>query len=152
MASRTSIDAFLAAPRIAMVGVSREPRSFANSVYRHLRAGDREVVPVNPFATTVEGDPCVASVTEVAGTLDGVLVMVDATRATDVVTDCIARGVPRVWLHRGAGQGAVSPEAVEMCRSAGIDVVDGACPMMFAEPVGVIHRLHRLVSGRRVTA
>ncbi|MEQ8717886.1 MAG: CoA-binding protein [Acidimicrobiales bacterium] len=152
MASRTSIDAFLTARRIAVVGVSREPRSFTNSVYRHLRAGDRDVVPVNPFASTLEGDRCAASVIDIEDPLDGVLVMVDALEAPDVVRDCITRGVPRVWLHRGAGQGAVSAEAVEMCRSAGIDVVDGACPMMFAEPVGVIHRLHRLVSGRRVAA
>ena len=30
-----------------------------------------------------------------------------------------------------------------LCHEAGVDVVEGACPMMFLEPVGWFHRLHR---------
>lgn len=152
MASRLDIDTFLAAPRIAVVGVSRDPKSFTNAVYRHLRAGDRQVVPVNPAASEVEGDLCHPSVTAVPGHLGGVLVMVDAETALQVVDDCIDARVPIVWLHKGSGPGAVSDEAVARCRAAGIAVVDGACPMMFAEPVGVVHRIHRFFSGRRVAA
>lgn len=152
MASRDSIDAFLAAPRIAVVGVSRDPKSFSRSVYDHLRAGDREVVPVNPAVESIDGRPCHASVTDVDGDLDGVLVMVPADAAVEVVDQCVARGVERVWLHRGAGPGAVSDEAVDRCRAAGVDVVDGACPMMFAEPVGVVHRVHRFFTRRRLAA
>jgi uncharacterized protein len=43
--------------------------------------------------------------------------------ATGVVRDAIARGIPRVWLHRGIGQGAVSPQAIGACKEAGIPVV-----------------------------
>ncbi len=57
-----------------------------------------------------------------------------------------------VWLHRGVGTGAVSERAVELCREAGVAVVDGACPLMFAEPVGAFHKLHRMISRRRIAA
>jgi uncharacterized protein len=74
--------------------------------------------------------------------------MVSGARSAEVVRACIDKGIPRVWLHRGAGPSSVSDEAVALCREHGVAVVDGACPLMFAEPVGWIHRAHRL--GRRL--
>ena len=37
-------------------------------------------------------------------------------------------------------------------RDAGVQVIDGACPLMFAEPVGWIHRLHRAQHARSCPA
>jgi predicted CoA-binding protein len=143
MPSKVSIEQFLAQEHIAVVGVSRSPKEFANAVATHLRSGGRTVYPVNAAADEIDGQPCFRSVADVPDPLDGVLVMVPPDAARTVVEDCVARGVPRVWLHKGSGAGAVSPEAVARCREAGIDVVDGACPMMFAEPVAFFHKAHR---------
>ena len=53
-----------------------------------------------------------------------------------------------MWLFKGiGGPGALSDEVVRLCEDNGIDVVAGACPLMFLEPVGWFHRLHR--SARR---
>ncbi len=152
MPTRAAIDEFLACDRVAMVGVSRKAQAFPNAVYRHLREGGRTMIPVHPAAETIAGDDCAPSVADLPDDIEGVLVMVNADAAVDVVQACIDRGVPRVWLHRGSGPGAMSDEAVRRCRDAGVRVVDGACPMMFAEPVGLIHRLHRAFSGRRIAA
>ena len=108
-----------------------------------------EVLAVNPNATTVSGDPAVADLASVPGELDGVIVMVNTEAAVDVVRECAKLGVPRVWLFKGiGGAGAVSDEAIELCRQHGINVIEGACPLMFLEPVGWFHRLHR--SARRI--
>jgi predicted CoA-binding protein len=107
---------------------------------------------VNPATDVLNGERCYHTVAEVPEPLDGVLVMVNAKAAKEVVEACVSRGVPRVWLHRGAGPGAVSDEAVTLCRDAGIDVVDGACPLMFAEPVARFHRVHRWFAKRRFAA
>ena len=49
----------LANQRIAVTGVSRNPRSHgSNVVYQQLRDRGYEVFAVNPNANTVEGDPC----------------------------------------------------------------------------------------------
>jgi predicted CoA-binding protein len=84
--------------------------------------------------------------------VDGLLVMVPAEVAAGVVGEAIDRGIPRVWLHRGVGKGSVSSDAIAKCRAHGVAVVDGACPLMFEQPVGGVHRLHRLLSGRRIAA
>lgn len=147
------IDEFLAQQHIAFVGVSRDTKQFANSVYRKLRENGITLYPVNPAAgADLEGDTCYSRLADVPNPVDGVLVMVPASAATQVVRDAIDRGIRRVWLHRGAGQGSVSDEAVELCRANGIAVVDGACPLMFLQPVRGIHRIHRLVAGRRIAA
>ena len=67
----------------------------------------------------------------------------------EVVQECIDRGIPRVWLHQGAGPSSVTDEAVALCREHGIEVVDGACPMMFMDDATWLHRVHRW--GREVT-
>ena len=70
--------------------------------------------------------------------------MVRADAAADVVRACARRGVGHVWLFKGlGGSGAVSDEAVEERERHGIAVVAGACPLMFLEPVGLVHRIHR---------
>ncbi len=138
------VEEFLAQSRIAVVGVSDEASNFGRTIYRELRDRGHDVVAVNRHVDQVDGDPCFPDLAAVPGQLDGVIVMVRKGDAVEVVRDCIALGVRRVWLFKGlGGDGAVSDESVELCRQRGIAVIDGACPMMFLDPVGLPHRVHR---------
>lgn len=152
MPSTSAIKDFLAQRHIAVVGVSRDTKAFANVVFRNMVEQGYDVVPVNPAAVELEGRKCYASVRHVPDPLDGVIVMVNPVAALAVIDDCVYRGVPRVWLHRGAGEGAVSDGALATCRAHGISVVDGACPLMFLDHPSVIHRLHGLLFRRRMAA
>ena len=154
MPERKTIEDFLAQRHIAFVGVSRDTKQFANTVYRHMRDGGRVLYPVNRTAegAPIEGDPSYQRLADVPDPVDGVIVMVPAPAAAAVVEQAIERGIPRVWLYRGVGPGSVSPGAVELCRANGVALVDGACPFMFEPPVRGVHRLHRLLSGRRIAA
>lgn len=142
---RAAAEEFLAHRRIAVVGVSRDPKQTANAIYRRLRDAGYEVVPVNPGATELEGDACYPSVAAIPGCPAGVLIATHPDVAPDVARECIAAGVPRVWMHRSFGTGSVSEEAVGVCREAGIAVLDGGCPLMFLEPVDVAHRCFRWI-------
>lgn len=139
MATRRDIDDFLAQKRIAFVGVSRDPKQFANMVYGTLKKRGYELYPVNPHAKMVEGDNCYPSVDRLPAPVDGALVMVGEDAALGVMQVCAEAGIERVWL----GNGCVSPEAVAYGREHGIAVIDGECPMMFAAPVGFGHACHR---------
>lgn len=144
MIEPTVVEDFLAQQRYAVIGASDDPKNFGRTICRELRNRGKEVVAVHPRAAEVEGAPCFPDLDSVPGALDGVIVMVPAVRSADVVRSCISRGVRRVWLFQGAGgAGSVSAEAVELCRREGIPVVTGACPLMFLEPVGWFHRMHR---------
>lgn len=149
MVSRAVIDDFLEQRRLAFVGASHDPGEFSASVYRELKGHGYELSPVNPHAEEVDGDPCVPSVADLPDGIDGAIVMVPADASAEVVRACIDRGIPRVWLHRGGGPSSVSDEAVALCRDHGVEVVDGACPMMFMDDAAWFHRVHRW--GRSVT-
>jgi predicted CoA-binding protein len=146
MIEQTTVDSFLAQSRIAVVGASDEKQNFGGAVLRALRDHGYDAVGVNPKTTTAAGVPCWPDLARVPGPVDGVIVMVPAESSADVVRAAIARGVTQVWLFRGiGGRGAVTEEAVALCREHDVNVVEGACPLMFLEPVGLAHRVHRSV-------
>ena len=138
---------FLAHKRLALVGVSREPKDFSRGVFRAMTAHGYDLVPVNPGGGTIEGIPCVRRVQDIKPPVEGALVMTRAEQSEQVVRDCAEAGVERVWLHRGTGPGAVSEAAVALCREKGIAVVEGECPFMFLPSSGFVHRAHGLFRG-----
>jgi predicted CoA-binding protein len=148
---RAAAAEFLAQPRIAIAGVSRDPKQPANLIYRRLRDAGHVVFAVNPNAEEVEGDRCYAAITEIPDGVDGVVVVTPPQASAAVVEDCALAGVPRVWLHRGIGPGSVSEDAIESCRTHGIAVIPGGCPNMFGATSDRGHRgmLHVLqVTGK----
>lgn len=145
---RTAAADFLRHRRLAVAGVSRSGGNPANLIYRRLRADGRDVVAVNPSADEVEGDVCYRTIGAVPGGLDGVIIATPPAASAAVVADCIAAGVPRVWLHRSFGVGSVSTEAERLCRDHDVAVLAGGCPMMFLEPVDLGHRCMRWILAR----
>lgn len=144
MPDLATIERFLTADRIAVVGASDTKDNFGRAVYEAFRDHGHRVVAVNPNTTEVSGDPCYPTLADVPGGVDAVVVMVGGERAASVLRDAAAAGVHRVWLFKGiGGPGAATEDNVALARSLGLDVVDGACPLMFLEPVALVHRFHR---------
>jgi acyl-CoA synthetase (NDP forming) len=139
-----AVTSFLAQKRVAIIGASNDPRGFGGAVYRLLRDRGHDVVPVNPNADMVAGDACYRDLRAVPGDVDAAILMVHRDRSAALVRECLDHGVQHIWLFQGiGGAGAVSDEAVLLCREAGASVVAGACPFMFVEPVTGAHRFHR---------
>ena len=137
---REAADEFLAQDRIAVAGVSRDPKQPANLIYRRLRDTGHTVFAVNPAASTVEGDPAFPLVSAIPGGVDGVVVVTPPDAVEQVVADSEAAGVRRVWLHRGLGPGSSSQAAVSYCVDHGISVIPGGCPNMFGATSDPGHR------------
>jgi uncharacterized protein len=135
-----AIRRFLEGPRIAVAGVSRDPRQAANAVFRKLKKSGYDVFPVNPNASQVEGASCFKDVGAIPGHLDGVVIATSPAASIQVARQCRDRGVNRVWFHRSFGPGSVSEAAVRECQAHGIDCIVGGCPLMFCEPVDPGHK------------
>jgi predicted CoA-binding protein len=149
--SMSAIDNFLAQKRIAMVGISRQPKSFSVSLFEELCRRGYDVVPVNPKMKEVAGHHCFAHVQDIEPPVDAALLMTSAEATEAVVRDCAEAGIRRVWMYRATGKGAVNAEAVQFCQEHGIEVVPGECPYMFLPGGGAIHHLHgffRKLTGR----
>ena len=139
-----SVREFVGLRTLAFVGLSRNPRQFANAAYRDLRAKGYKLIPVNPHAESLEGDRCYPSLRALPEPVDGAILMVPPDAAEEVVVDAAAAGVRRVWVQQGAESAAV----IQLCERFGITAVAGECILMFAEPAQFVHRLHRF--GRRM--
>ena len=143
MTNPPKVAEFLAGKRIAVTGVSRDRRHFANLIYRKLQTSGHEVFPVNPRASEVEGVRCYTDVGAIEEPLDGVLVASPPGASLALVRACAERGVSRIWFHRSFGAGSVSAEAVRECEARGISCIVGGCPMMYVAPVDPAHRCMR---------
>jgi uncharacterized protein len=138
---------FLANKRIAVTGVSRNPKGGhgSNIVYQRLRQRGYEVVAVNPNADTVEGDRCYPDLHSIPGGVDAVVIGTRPELAEATMRECAELGITQVWMHRGPGAGSVSEAATEYGRQRGIRVIDGGCPLMFSPTADAGHKAMRLV-------
>lgn len=134
--------AFLALPRIALVGLSRDEKEFSRYVFEELLKRGIDVVPVNPGAAEVGGHRCFPRLADIQPPVAGALLMTRPAQAEQVLADCVAAGVKRVWFHRGAGKGAGDASALAFCASNGIEAIRDLCPFMALEGAGLGHRIH----------
>lgn len=137
---QATIDAFVAEPALALVGLSRSGRKFGNVALRELRAHGYRVYPVHPLATDIDGIRCFRSLAELPERVGGVVISVPPDQAVAAVRNAAAAGIRRVWLQQGAG----SPYVVTVCHELGLEAVVNQCILMFASPRG-IHRAHRFI-------
>ncbi|MGC2477735.1 MAG: CoA-binding protein [Candidatus Sulfotelmatobacter sp.] len=142
------IEDFLAQKRIAMVGVSRDPKHFSVYLFKELCRRGYDVIPVHPQATDMLGHRCFARVQDIQPPVEGALLMTSPAVTETVVADCAEADIRRVWMYRAAGEGAVNANAVDFCRQHEIELVPGECPFMFL-PSNGFHGIHGLI--RKIT-
>ena len=133
---------FLSRKRLAIVGVSRNPKDFSRAIFRAFRDRGYDAVPVNPALADVDGAPCFARVQDIHPPVDAALLMTPLGLTGAITRDCVEAGVPRLWLYQR------SPAAEALCAAHAVPVIAGECPLMFLPSVGLIHRIHRWFRAR----
>lgn len=141
MSSRQAVEGFLAQKSLAVVGVSRAGNKFSNAAFRELAKKGYAVVPVNPHADSLEGQRCYHTLKEIQPRPGGALIITPPAQTEAAVRDAAEAGIRSLWIQ----QGAETPEALALAESRGLSVVSRECILMFAEPVGSLHRFHRWI-------
>ncbi|MRD49415.1 CoA-binding protein [Caenimonas koreensis] len=115
---------------IAIVGLSPQWHRPSFFVAKYAQAHGYRVVPVNPSATQILGEPCYPSVTAAAQALAAQgqkIDMVDCFRRTEdigpIADEAIAIGAKCLWQQIGV----VNEEAAAKARAAGLDTVMDRC-------------------------
>jgi predicted CoA-binding protein len=145
MTSMENVRDFLAQKRFAFIGVSRQPKDFSRALFREFKTRDYQPVPVHPEAAEIEGAHCFAHLRDIQPRVDSVLLMTAPAVTNLLVPECVAAGIKRIWFYRGAGQGALTDSALEICQANGISAIPGECPFMFFESTPWFHQVHGLV-------
>jgi len=64
MTKLASVQSFLEPKKMAIAGVSRNPKKFGRVVYEHLKKRDYQLYGINPNCENLDGDPCYKSVAD----------------------------------------------------------------------------------------
>ena len=108
---------------IAVVGASRHPGKAAHSIPRQMLRHGWRVIPVNPYADEIWGQPCYRALAEIPEPVDLVDVFRPAADAPEVARQAVAIGAKALWLQ----QDIVSAEARAIAEAAGLDYVEDRC-------------------------
>jgi predicted CoA-binding protein len=129
---REEIEALLRAARsIAVVGLSDNPFRTSHGVAAAMQRFGYRIIPVNPSVASALGERAFDSLASVVREMgsdhapDIVNVFRRAEHISGIVDECIALGLPALWLQ----EGVIDDDAATRAREAGIFVVMNRCIM-----------------------
>jgi uncharacterized protein len=141
MNSSAVIDYFLKGKKMAIAGVSRNPRKFGHLVFRIFREQGYEIFPVNPNVSTIDEITCISSVSLLPPEIENLLILTEKSKTEKIVIEAIQQGIKNIWIQ----DGCETAEAIEVARRNNVHLVAHACILMYAQPAG-IHKLHMMVA------
>lgn len=136
-----SIADFTGQKKIAVAGVSRNPRKFGSGACRELKKRGYKVFPMHPELESFDGEMVYSKVSDLPPDVTALFICVSPSYSADLVQQAGEHGIRHVWIQ----QGARHDEAVSRGRDLGINLIHGRCILMFAEPVTGGHSFHRFL-------
>lgn len=116
---------------VAVVGLSGRPGRPSLGVARYLQEHGYRIVPVNPNATEVLGEPAYPSLRDIPPEVE--VDVVDVFRrpehTPEIARDAVAIGAKVLWLQ----EGIVNDDAYAIASEGGLDVIMGVCMMKVRE-------------------
>jgi uncharacterized protein len=137
-----NIEGFIQSKRLAVAGVSRSDKKFGTTIYTELKERGFQVYGVNPQMDQINGEKCYASVGELAGKVDGLVICLPPQKAAGMIREAAAAGINKIWLQ----QGSQSLETARVAREVGVTPVEGKCILMYAGEARSFHGFHKLIA------
>lgn len=116
-------DIYRSTHTIAVVGASTDDSTAAHVIPAYLQSEGFRIIPVNPTADAIFGEPTVASLADITGPVDVVDVFRPAAEAPGIARQAVAIGARVLWLQIGIE----SEEAAQIARDGGLVVVMNTC-------------------------
>jgi predicted CoA-binding protein len=118
------IEAFLRATTFAVAGASRDRSKYGNRVFRSLLASGRKAYPVNPTASSIEGQDAFPTIIDLPLVPESLSIVTPPYITRQVISQAILAGVKNIWMQPGAEDS----EGSRLARQAGMRVIDdGSC-------------------------
>lgn len=121
------IQKILSLKKVAVVGMSKDSSKAAHYVPKYLSENGYDITPVNPTTDEILGKKSYSLVSEIDDEIDIVDVFRPSDQILPVIEEAIKKKPKVIWLQEGIH----NPEAEELAKNAGIEVVFNRC--MLAE-------------------
>lgn len=134
-----TIQDFLSTKKIAIAGVSRDPKKFGGAVFKHLTENGFTVYPVNPNAESIGESKCYPDVASLPDEVDRLYIVTPKQETQSTLEEAINKGIGKIWIQ----QMSHTDEALSLARNNNLDIITRECILMYAEPVTGPHKFHR---------
>jgi len=143
-----SIQEFLAAKSIVIVGVSRNPQDYSRLVLSEFRKRGYRVYAVNPSVATAESDGTqfFATIGDIPEKPAAAILLPPDSALAETTRQCLDLGIRQLWFRKKADASPAYAEAVSEARQRGARVISGECPLMFLPDGAWYHRLHAVIA------
>jgi len=139
MTQLQAIEDFLSTKKMAIAGVSRDPKKFGGAVYKHLTDNGFTVFPINPNAERIGESKCYPDVASLPDEVDRLYIVTPKRETKSLLEEAIKKGIKKIWIQ----QMSHTDEALNLARENNLDMITRDCILMFAEPVTGTHKFHR---------
>jgi len=118
---------------ITVVGASTSAVKAAHSVPAYMQRHGWRIIPVNPHAAEILGEPVYRTVGDVPGPVGLVDVFRPSGQTPDVARQAVAAGATALWLQLGIA----SAEARAIAEGAGLLYVEDRCLLIEQRRLGL---------------
>lgn len=118
---------------ITVVGASNHPAKPAHYVPEHMQSRGWRIVPVNPKAAQILGEPAYRSLADIPGGAGFVNVFRPSPDTPEVARQAVAAGARALWLQLGIA----SAEARRIAEEAGLLYVEDRCLIIEQRRLGI---------------
>lgn len=118
---------------ITVVGASADPAKAAHTVPAHMQNHGWRIIPVNPKADELFGEPVHRSLGDIPEQIGLVDVFRPADQTAEIARQAVAAGATALWLQLGIA----SAEAREIAENAGLLYVEDRCLVIEQRRLGV---------------
>ena len=132
-------DFFAKFNRFAVLGLSRNPKSFSRQACAFLKTEGYEIYPVNPNTDVIEGQACYNSV-ESLPAVPAAIFFTPPRVTESLLPVCKDKGIINVWFQQGSADKAVITIADEL----GL-IYKNSCVFLHHPHAGFPHNFHRLI-------
>lgn len=141
MGKRAIIDDVITSKKIAIAGVSRDPKKFGRVLYYTLKDKGYEVYPINPNADSIDGSPCYHHISDLPDDVKNLLITTAQKDTDAILKAAIQRGFKNIWIQNGCE----TAESVQIAADNHVNLVSGCCILMYAHPTG-FHKFHQMLA------
>ena len=121
--SRLTLEILETLDTIAVVGLSTDPTKAAHSVPAAMQAYGWRIIPVNPHAETLLGEPVYRRLADIPEPVEVVNVFRPSAEAADIARQAVDIGAKALWLQLGI----MSADARQIATDAGLIYVEDRC-------------------------
>jgi uncharacterized protein len=136
---KQQITHFLAENRLAVAGVSTDPKKFGYQIFKDLQKQGYNILPVNPRHDSIDDSKCFKSISELPSDVKSLLIMTPKKATDTLLREAIEKGIQHIWVQ----QHSETEKTIKIAEEYQKEIIFGKCIYMFAEPVAGFHKFHR---------